>query len=159
QPETAADYLEVVELVKEAKRRAKALTERRFEITRPQDTAKKSVMALFAGPVERCEAIEATGKKKILAFCARVLAELPAKELKAQKEARRQALAEMDAQIYKLEASGDAAAAARLRALAEAQRLPVIVLPTGIPDIPGVSLRKRWKFRLTNPDVIPREYW
>jgi hypothetical protein len=159
QPETAEDYLAIVEIVKDAKRRAKALNERRFEITRPQDAAKKSVMALFAAPVERCEVIESAGKKKILGFVSRVLAELPAKELAAQKAARRQALAELEAQIGKLEASGNAAVAARLRELADAQRMPLIVLPTGIPEVSGVSIRSRWKWRMVNPEAVPREYW
>ena len=27
-----------------------------------------------------------------------------------------------------------------------------------LPRVPGMTLRKNWSFRVTNPDLIPREY-
>ena len=35
---------------------------------------------------------------------------------------------------------------------------PVVVLPKATPTVKGISYRESWKFRVTNPALVPREY-
>lgn len=35
---------------------------------------------------------------------------------------------------------------------------PPVVIPKTTPKVPGVSFTKQWKFRITDPNKIPREY-
>ncbi len=36
--------------------------------------------------------------------------------------------------------------------------VPPVVLPKATPKVQGISYRDNWKFRITNPNKIPREY-
>jgi hypothetical protein len=74
-----------------------------------------------------------------------------ARQLEAQKAAEAQA--EQDALL--LEATGDEEAAEAVRA--EPVAAPVVVIaPVEKPQ--GISTSSIWRFKVTNPDIVPREY-
>lgn len=118
------------------KGRIKALNDRRLEITRPLDDAKKSIMALFNVPIELLTKADDAIRVKLLAFDAEQerkrqaeearLREIARKEQErlqaAAREAERKAAekaAELKRQADEAAAAGRAAEAAKLAARAE----------------------------------------
>jgi hypothetical protein len=110
--ELAADELRNV------KTKLSELVERRLKITRPMDEAKKELMDLFRGPVERLEAAEKLLKSKMLQFSL-------AEQKKAEEQrlaAERVAQAERDrlaAEAKALDAQGRSGEAEVRRNIAE----------------------------------------
>lgn len=144
-------------------KRKKEITEKRLEITRPLDAAKKAIMDFFAGPLDLLEQAERTLKGGMLEYerkeRERIAAERRAAEEKAAREraeAERQAR-EAEEAARKAAQAGNQEAAQQLAAEAEAAREQVelaLVAPTmPIADAPkasGASFRGTWKGRITD---------
>lgn len=91
-----------------------------------------------------------------------------AEERRLQEEARVQAQAEADriaqetaiTDAIALEAQGDTKSAAAVLAnpVPQPVYVPPVVIPRAVPKSAGVSSVETWKFRITNVDLIPREY-
>ena len=80
----------------------------------------------------------------------RKAAELKAREL-AEKERQRLEKLAAKAASKGLEDTADELARA-------ANSVPTPIVETHIPKVDGLSARVTWKFEITNPDAIPREY-
>jgi hypothetical protein len=78
----------------------------------------------------------------------------------AQAEAKRLADEQAIADAIELEAAGDTKGAAAVLAnpVPLAVYVPPVVIPRAVPKSEGVSSSQVWKFRITNVDLIPREY-
>ena len=77
-------------------------------------------------------------------------------EMRLQTEARKSDVERRLREAIFAEASGEEALA--LSILEEAACTTPVLLPRSLPKISGMTLRKNWSFRITNPDLIPREY-
>lgn len=79
----------------------------------------------------------------------------------AEEEAKRKAkeLAESDARI--LEARGEPEMAAQVRSAPlplEPARVEPVILQRQVPKVQGIVEKVNWTFRITDPDLVPREY-
>lgn len=115
--------------LRQVKTRIAELEEKRKEITRPLDAAKKSVMDLFRVPVERFKAVEASLKSAM------------AEHLERVERERQEALEAL------AEAAPD-----------EARALVVSASSKTTPEASGIQTRVTWDFEITDPDKIPREF-
>jgi hypothetical protein len=119
---------QVAGVLRDVKARYRAIEERRKEITGPLNAALKSVNDLFRPPREKFEALERVLKSKITAY--------------------------LD---QKARANTAALQAASVASTPEqAQQSLATVAPVAPPE--GVSVRHVWKFEVTDPDAVPRQY-
>lgn len=133
---TAEDYEKAGEGLRRIKARAKALDEKRKELTQPLDALKKKWMDFFRGPQETLAQAEATCKKAMIAYqdeqdrirkeAERQAAEAARKERERleREAARLEEKARMDrtkaeAKAAELEAAGNAERAEAMRQAAE----------------------------------------
>lgn len=79
-------------------------------------------------------------------------------EAELAKEAQRQRDEEALAQADQLAQGGQKEMAEMVLQDAAEAPAPVVVLPSSMPKVEGVSSRKNWKFRVVNEGLIPREY-
>lgn len=152
---TPDDYQAAAHWLTRIKSQAKALTEKRLEVTRPLDEAKRNVMAWFKGPLDRLATAESGLKRKVADYQARE-AEARRKAQAEAEEKARKARERLEARAAKAEASGKVEKALELHMEAAAQHAaPVVPPPT---KAEGVSTVTRWVFEVTNPAEVPREF-
>jgi len=138
--------------VKGAQRR---LDDLRRSITRPMDEAKRRVMEFFRGPEEKLARAENGIKRAMVAF----QTEEDRKRREAQAradEAARKERERLAAQAQKAAATGKVEKAVELEQRSAAVVAPVIARET--PKVVGVQTRDVWKFEVTDPAAVPREY-
>lgn len=124
--ETDAQQEQAAEVLRKVKFRIQVLEDRRKEITVPINAALKSVNDLFREPRTRFESVEKLLKGKIASYLERKAA-------------------------ANVAAIQSAAAASTPERAAEHLAIVAAVAP---PQ--GVSVRKVWKFEITDPDAVPR---
>ena len=73
-------------------------------------------------------------------------------------ERRRQDEERATREAAALESSGEHAMAAAVVAEAIAAPAPVVVLPDATKAIEGLKFTRRWLYRVTHPDLVPREF-
>lgn len=157
-----AEYTNSAEFLKQIKSTTKVLDDARKDITKPLDEAKKRVMDLFRGPIEKLAQAETVLKRAILTYSQeqdRIRKEAEAKALaaaRAEEERKRKALEERAAKEAE---KGNTAKAEALQEKAENVYVPTVVLAPPTPEkISGISTKKVWKFRITDEKAIPRDY-
>jgi hypothetical protein len=176
---TAADDLKTI------KGKAKDLDELRKSLTKPLDDSKKRIMDLFRVPMERLADAESSIKSAMISYQQEQerirqaeesrLREIQRQEqiriqqeqerIRLEQEAIRKAAEEAakqgeteSAEILQMEAEIAAEEAKKVEVQAFAVAVaPVVVAPT-IRPISGISIRKIWKFRVVDANLIPREY-
>lgn len=89
-------------------------------------------------------------------------------EARQQEQARQRAIADAAQASQEmavndaiaLEAEGDKAGAEAVlnNPVPQPVYVPPVVIPRSVPKSQGVSTAAVWKFRITNPDLVPREY-
>lgn len=109
----------------------------------------------FVGPFERAMQI---AKYKRIEFRSKAERDRQQKERELREQAETQQKAELEAQAKTLEAAGDQQAAVAVREFAEQAPAPIIVVPKTIPSGGGTVVRKYWRFRIFNADLIPRQF-
>ncbi len=147
--------------------RKKAITEKRLDITRPLDAAKRAVMDFFAGPLDLLEQAERALKGGMVGYerkeRERIAAEQRAADQRAaaeRAEAQRQAeAAERAARAAQRDGDAEAAeqAAARAEAAREQAELAMVAptMPTiAVPKAAGASFRGTWKGRVTDKAAL-----
>lgn len=72
----------------------------------------------------------------------------------AQKEQEDQAIREAE----ELHRQGETQLADIVLESAASAPAPVVSIPSSVPRVDGIAKREVWKFEITNPDLIPREY-
>jgi predicted phage tail protein len=127
--------------LKDVKAKLKLYDDRRKQITKPLDDAKKSVMALFSPFVERMERAERDIKNAMSIYWnaeekKRLLAQAEADRLAREERER----AEKEAKA--LEKAGKTEEAQATRAIAETTMAPTVV--TEAPKVAGVAMAKTW---------------
>ncbi len=117
---------------KTAKGLKEGLDAERKELIKDSDAYVRSVNALFREPIRACEALEKAIKDRI------------ARHAREQAEAAR-ALQEKAGALFQ---AGQAQAA----------QTALAAVPTP-QKAAGVSIRERWTAEITDPSLLPREYW
>ncbi len=141
------------------KARIKQLDAERMEMTRPLDESKKKIMDKYRPFLENLDKAKLALESEIRRYAAeqeRIRREEQRRvEEAARKEQQRlQALAQ--AKADKAAAAGKAEKAQEI--LENVRHVPVAIVQTIVPKVAGMSMREVWKFRITDPKLIPREY-
>lgn len=137
------------------KSQLKMIEEKRLEITRPMDEAKKAVMGFFKPFTDRLSSAE-TRVKKAMADWKR---EEDARIREQQRRAAEKAKKEEDRLRAQAEAAREKGKELRAEVLEE--RADMIIpdpIVTSAPKVEGISTRTIWKFRIIDPEKIPRTY-
>lgn len=124
----------VAEFLSEVKNRYSQVDAKKRSITRPLNDALEATRALFHPALDALKSAEVVLKKR--------LSVLHAEE---QREKRRQ----LEAAQAGVDTGNEAAVKAALETMAKVQ---------GSSDVPGVSYSTVWKFEVTDPAAVPREF-
>jgi hypothetical protein len=152
---TQGEYLHAGEDLKRIKAAKDRLEKLRKSMTQPLDAAKKAIMDFFRGPEAQLEDAERRIKRAMIAYQdeqERIWRE----EQRRAEEAARKERERLAAQAQKAAASGKVEKAADLEQRAAAVVAPVIHREP--PKVTGVATREVWKFEVTDPAAVPREY-
>jgi len=165
---TAENYLLSAEDLKVIKTKKNELDTTRKSLTDPLETTKKRIIALFKPPLDFLTQAEATVKRAMIAW------QTEQERIRRAEEARLAKIQQEEAEKLRKQAEKEAARidnlktdAAKERAIAKAEELQaqaesvVAIAPvveTKVEEISGISTRKIWKFEITDPILIPREY-
>lgn len=171
--EAAADELRSIA------KKAKQLEDTRKTLTKPLDEAKKRIMDLFRGPLERLQEAEGLLRRSMLTWKreqdrkaeeARREAERQAREERERLERERQeaearaaelarqaSMVEDEAERERLELEAEAArqdAEAVAEEVAIAEVAPVAAPVVAAPKADGIAARTTWKFRVTDKQAL-----
>jgi hypothetical protein len=133
----------------------KKLEETRTSITGPINDGLSRINAFFKAPAARLKAIEDKIKGALVRFDDEQRRIAREEQAKADEKARKEREA-IEERARKAEASGKVERAAELQQRAAAVVAPVITREP--PRVAGLSLREAWKFEVTDPAKVPREY-
>lgn len=155
------EYSYAGECLKQIKSKMTNLEDKRKEITRPLDVAKKAVMDLFRKPLDMLSEAERIIKKGLLTYqqeqetLRREQEKKLTEQARKEEERKRKALEE---RARKAEEKGNLEKAEELREKKEEVFVPAPVVPNQVEKIRGVTTKKIWKFRIVDANLIPREY-
>lgn len=146
---------------KEIKKRLKALEDMRKSLTRPLDESKSRIMDFFRKPEEQLKAAVTLIDRALLAYDAEVR-RIQEEERQRAEEAEAARIAEeakaLQVKAVAALAVGDERKAERLvEKMMDVEAQPVAVRMAEIKHI-GVSVKERWKARVVNVKLLPREY-
>jgi len=152
-------YAQAGEILKTIKGRYRDIENKRKDMTLPLDETKKRIMDFFRQPLERLASAERLIKGAMLSFTQeqeriRRLEEARIRELARLEQERRDR--ELEQRISQAQQDGDTAKAETLLATATEIATPVVLSQK--PRVEGVKTMTRWKFRIVNEALIPREY-
>ncbi len=133
------------ELLREIKSVQKELDERKKEITKPLDAARKALLALFKPKEDELSQAEASLRRNILTYSQAQEAARAKLEAQLRDEHRRQQ-EEIEAQARELEEAGNNEQAEVMRIVAAVP--PTIILAKDKTE--GISKRTTWKAEVTN---------
>lgn len=133
----------------------KKLEETRTGITGPMNDALAKVNAFFKAPAAKLKAIEDLIKGKLSAYHAEQ-ERIRAKEQAEADERARKERDRVEAQARKAAESGKVEKAAQLEQRAATVVAPIIQREA--PKVAGLQMREAWKFQVTDPSLVPREY-
>jgi len=152
-------YAEAGEILKTIKGRYREIENKRREMTLPLDEAKKRVMDFFRQPLERLSNAERLIKGAMVAFTQEQ------ERIRQAEEQRIQALAreeqerldkELEKQITQAQEEGDNERAESL--LDTATKIAVPLVQTEKPKVQGIKTITRWRYKIVDEALIPREY-
>jgi hypothetical protein len=152
---SAAEFSGAGEHLRTIKAQLKTIEEKRLEITRPMDEAKKAVMGFFKPFTDRLSSAEARVKKAMTDWKRDEDARIREEQRKAAEKAKK----EEDKLRAQAEAAREKGKNSRAEILEE--RADMIIpdpIVTSAPKVEGISTRTIWKFRIIDPEKIPRTY-
>lgn len=153
---TNVSYQLAADELKRIKGASKKLDEIRKTITAPMDAAKKAVMDFFRAPADQLSQAETKLKAAMVSY-QRELERKEAEERRAAEEAARAERERLEAAAARAADRGEYDKAADIETqVATISTAPV--LRREAPKVAGVSFREAWKFEITDPNAIPREY-
>jgi len=152
-------YADAGEILKTIKGRYRDIENKRREMTVPLDETKKRIMDFFRPPLDRLASAERLIKGAMLSFTqeqerVRQAEEARIRELARQEQGRRDR--ELEQQIVQAQQDGDTAKAETL--LATATEIPAPVVLSERPRVDGIKTVTRWKHRVVDQALIPREF-
>lgn len=153
--ETAGHYEVAAIELKRVKDAQKKLDDLRRAITRPLDAAKKAVLDLFRSPESKLTQAESGIKRAMIGFQQAQDRIRREEQAKAEAEARRKQ-AQLQERASKALASGKPERAMELEHQAATVVAPVV--HRAAPNVTGINTRDVWKFEVTDPALVPREY-
>jgi hypothetical protein len=154
------EYREAVDALNAITSKRKTLEEKRLEITRPLDAAKKAIMDFFRAPADVLDKAERVIKGALSAFEVRRRERIEAERRELQRKADEAAAAErkrLAAEAERLAAEGRVETAALKIERAETLQAREITTVPG-EKVKGVSYRTTWNYRIADADAIPREF-
>lgn len=154
-------YAEAAQLLKGIKAKIEQVEERRLSITRPMDLAKQRIMDFFRVPVDKLKEAERAIKQAMIGWQAEVARVAKEAQDRIDEAARLKAeaeKAELEAKAVKMVQAGQVDKAADLVAKAEAIEPEPVQLAVAQPKVVGISTREIWKFRITDINLLPREF-
>lgn len=155
---TDVEYTAGAEDLRAVKAQIKAITDKRLEITRPMDAAKKSVMAFFAEPLDRLTKAESTIKRGLLAYKQEQDRKAAEERRKAAERQQREE-ERLRRQAEEAREKGKEARAEILEERAAVRSMaPAETKTAAAPKVEGVSTRKVWRFDITDPAAVPEQY-
>lgn len=152
---TPAQYQESAAALKRVKSHQKQLEEMELEITRPINAGLKAIRDLFRTPRDRAGRAESLIKRAMIGYSDEQDRIRREEQRKADEAARREQEKLQD-RAAKAAAAGKVEKAAELETRAATVVAPVINREP--PKVAGVSDRLNWKFEVTDPAALPREY-
>lgn len=138
--------------VKAAQKRLEAV---RKAITQPLDAAKKAVMDFFREPETKLAEAESRIKRAMISFSDEQ-DRIRREEQRKADEAARKERERLEAQARKAAESGKVEKAANLEQRAATTVAPIISREA--PKVTGVNTREVWKFEVSDPAAVPREF-
>ena len=152
---TDLQYAGTADRLKDVKRVLGELDTARKKVTKPLDEAKKALMDLFKPAIERLETAERFYKNKMMDYQRELDRKAAAAQALLDEQARKER-AKLEAKAEKAAAKGDIDKADDLQAQAATVVAPVV--EAAKPKVAGVNTVTRWKYRITDDKLIPREY-
>lgn len=152
---TAAQFEDAAEHLRSVKTAQKRVEAMRTEITDPLNQSLKAANNLFRTPGDKLATAERQIKSKLGAYQDEQDRKQRMEQDKADAEAKKER-ERIEELARKARESGRAAAADKHEARAEAVVAPVV--QRDVPKVAGVASTTVWKFEVTNPALIPREY-
>jgi len=153
------DYIQAGEILKVIKGRYLEIERKRKEMTLPMDESKRRIMDFFRPPLDQLAAAERQVKAAMVEFTQEQ------ERIRRQEQERIQALARAEQErldklamekIALAEKDGNLQEAERI--LETAVRIPVPTVVAEKPKVEGVRTVTRWKHRVIDQALIPREY-
>jgi len=127
----------------------------RMAITRPMDAAKKAVLDFFREPEAKLETAKNTIKRAMIAYDNEQRRIAEENQRKADEAARKER-ERLEEKARKAAESGKVEKAAQLEARAQTVVAPVVSREP--PKVSGIKYLDQWKFEVTDPAKVPREY-
>jgi hypothetical protein len=152
---TNVSYKLAGEELKRIKGAMKRMEELRTAITRPMDAAKRAVMDLFGPPAERLATAERSIKSAMVTYQNEIERQAREERLIAEREAREQQ-ERLEAAASRAAERGEMETADALQS--QAATVQPVAVTRETPKIAGINFRDAWKFEITDPAAIPREY-
>jgi len=152
---TDLQYAGTADRLKDVKRVLGELDTARKKVTKPLDEAKKALMDLFKPAIERLETAERFYKNKMMDYQRELDRKAAAAQALLDEQARKDR-AKLEARAEKAASKGDTDKADDLQAQAATVVAPVV--EAAKPKVAGVNTVTRWKFRIKDDKLIPREY-
>lgn len=148
-------YEQSAELLRKIKEKSRNLETIRRGLTKGIDDTKKKIMDLFRGPIEKLNQAETHIKKLMIDYvneqkCKQIIEENKMRELADKKRS------ELEMKSKKALENGNEIQSKKYAAQAENIVQPT--LPSPVNKINGINIRRIWKARIVNTNVIPREY-
>lgn len=148
--QTACEFLKTLKTIeKDIDGTFDPIIRKQFEAHREAVAQKKKHLS----PIERAEGI---AKFKIAAYLQEQERIRRQEERRLEEEARRKAEEEALAQAAQLEAEGNKEAAEAV--ISEPIQVAPVVLPKSTPKVSGIATREVWRYRIIDPNKIPRQY-
>jgi hypothetical protein len=150
---TAEDYIragEVLLTIKDIRKKIEATFK---PIKQKMDAAKKEVLDQEKAADKPLADAEAWIKPRISAYLAEQ------EKIRQAEETRLREIARKEEEDRKLAEAIAAPPEEQAAILDEPVQVAPIIVPKAVPKVQGISTQKRWTFRITNPALVPREYW
>jgi hypothetical protein len=151
----AGDYQVAGIELQRVKGAQKRLDDLRKSMTKPLDAAKKAIMDFFRTPEDKLARAESGIKRAMIGYQSEQDRKRREEQARVDEAARKER-ERLAAQAQKAAASGKVERAEQLEQRASAVVAPVISREP--PKVIGVQTREVWKFEVTNPDLVPRQF-
>jgi len=151
------DYVKAHKNLDELKQGIKELEEERKSLTVPLDDIKKRYMDIYRKPIAFLEDLKVRVNQALIAYDEAQERKRREEQARIEEKARKEA-EDLRLRAERAAAKGKTEKAEELNQRAEEKIVATPVVPTFTPKIPDTGIRVNWKYRIVNPDLVPREY-
>lgn len=133
----------------------KLIEDTRKRMTRPLDEAKQAIMDFFRGPAARLDDAEDKAKRAMLDYDREQQRIADEQRRQAEEQARRDREFQQQ-RAARLAEQGRREEAQQANEQAALVQAPVVQAAT--PQVSGIAMREVWRFEVTDPALLPREF-